>query len=81
MSATLESKTFAGYFSETIRIPSQVRKIKVPAPILNIDAEPHEVIEYFLESIFALEGIDRVRKEFKLTVPKIHKSVSSVPQP
>ncbi len=50
MSATLESKSFAGYFGEVVRFPNGT-KGKVPAPIINIDGTPHQVHEYDLDHI------------------------------
>ena len=66
MSATLESKTFAKYFEETARLPGEMQKLRVPAPIVNIDAEAYEVVEYFLDSIAAIKGIGSVRGKRKL---------------
>ena len=58
MSATLESELFAKYFGEIIRLPTM--KKKIPAPVINIDATVHEVVEFKLDSILKIEGIGSV---------------------
>ncbi len=60
MSATLNGGRFAQYFGETVRMPGETTKIKIPAPIIDIDSKPYSVIEYHMDSILSIEGIGSV---------------------
>ena len=41
-------------------MPGDTTKIKIPAPIIDIDSKPYSVIEYHMDSILSIEGIGNV---------------------